>query len=520
MSDATIVLQKWEDKPEAWFLKEKALAGLRRYLEAAEAQKTVLTLKEEMNDPDLDIEKSIRQSITRDFTIMTACRDLKLSPVNNALLAEEEGGEQKSAMEGSESKAKKSPSSLRSKKESPPSKRGRSRSRSRDKKNKKKDDDTKRKRSYSHDRKSSSSSKRKSPIRDATTSSKVVSKVVDSSRRSSLINRGTNDSLAKRGRADSIDHYDSHDSKINNKADDNNNCDQRSQKTAHEKLENEFRIVDTIEELEDGEMDFSTDQQDHLEVRSSRRSPSPGEKPKQGSVYAFANNPDMIKKLANNNNHSCQRRRQESHHESPSRTPPLELLPRRSNSRMGNSNSNHERMRLSSPNNNSSYRSSRASPAHRPPRPRTPSSSRSPPRRDLPVNIYRFNGIRIRNIYPQIHAKLLHELCSRFGKVTDVEVSDKEAVVSFSDCEAPRRAISSWNNTVVHRVSHFNEKLIVRFSLGSSQDKFHMRNVRRVECDECHFYRTTGCPDEHCPEKHVKQNEGIDLQPWMKGGRI
>lgn len=145
-------------------------------------------------------------------------------------------------------------------------------------------------------------------------------------------------------------------------------------------------------------------------------------------------------------------------------------------------------------------------------RSRSPNYSRPPP----PVNIYRFTGIRIRNIYPQVQRKLLENLCAKYGRILNIEIKDREAVVTFDNAEAPRRAISDLHNTFVHRISNFSDKLQVRFALGNNQDKFHMRNVRRVECDECHFYRTTGCEDKNCPERHIPFNQGIDLQPWMK----
>jgi len=145
------------------------------------------------------------------------------------------------------------------------------------------------------------------------------------------------------------------------------------------------------------------------------------------------------------------------------------------------------------------------------------SKSRSIERpKEPPINIYRFTGIRIRNIYPQVQTKLIHDMCSRIGRVIHIEMKDRECIVTFSDAETPRRAIAELHQTFVHRVSNFQDKLIVRFALGSNQDKFHMRNVRRVDCDECHFYRTTGCEDKTCPETHIPFNAGIDLQPWMK----
>lgn len=146
-------------------------------------------------------------------------------------------------------------------------------------------------------------------------------------------------------------------------------------------------------------------------------------------------------------------------------------------------------------------------------RSRSPNYSRSSA---PPVNIYRFTGIRIRNIYPQVQRKLLESLCGKFGRILNVDIKDREAVVTYDNADSPRRAIADLHNTFIHRISNFSDKLQVRFSLGSNQDKFHMRNVRRIECDECHFYRTTGCEDSKCPERHIPFNQGIDLQPWMK----
>lgn len=494
MSDAELVLQKWEDKPEAWFLKEKSLAGLRRYLEAAEAQKTVISLKEEMKDPDMDIDKTIRTSIIRDFHVWTACRDLKVHPTLSHSNNNDEGDHKTSRRESSKSRKSSS------KKETDSSSSSRARSSSKDTKT-----DRKRNRSPSKDNVIQPTTKRiKSP-----SSTKLGSKVVHSS---SLSSRDTGDSPSTSGREIRTRSPQNRDPRLNNN---------RHPRLHRPNNENEFRIVDSVDSdnLDPSSHDFSTDRQDHLDVHASRRirTPSPVERPKDGDLYPFANNSEDIIKT---NNSSSKRDPNGNRRESPSRTPPLDSrIRRRSRSDAGHAGNNN--IRLSSPNN--------TIPRHNQTRrPRTPSSPRSSPRamtppiprKDLPVNIYRFNGIRIRNIYPQVHAKVIHDLCSNFGKVIDVEVSDKEAVVSFSDCEAPRKAIFSWNNTVVHRVSNFSERLVVRFALGCNQDKFHMRNVRRVECDECHFYRTTGCPDRDCPEKHFPANQGIDLQPWMKGGRI
>ena len=143
------------------------------------------------------------------------------------------------------------------------------------------------------------------------------------------------------------------------------------------------------------------------------------------------------------------------------------------------------------------------------------SEVRRPLDRPLPANLYRFTGIRVRNIYPQVAPKLLEVCAARYGRVVHVEAKEREAIITYTDSEAPRRAIADLHDTVVHRVSNFNERLHVRFAPGSNQDKYHMRNVRRMDSDECHFFRTTGCLDAACRGRHVPFNEGIDLQPWM-----
>ena len=156
--------------------------------------------------------------------------------------------------------------------------------------------------------------------------------------------------------------------------------------------------------------------------------------------------------------------------------------------------------------------------------PRTPerrvsrSRSRSPVRRlkDLPVNIYRFTGIRIRNIYPRVKEMLLRETVEKYGRVMQIEIKDREAVITYDNIEAPRRAIADLHGEFVHRISNFSDKLQVTFSLGFNQDKYHMKNVKKVITDECHFFRTTGCEASDCPEKHIAFCAGIDLQPWMK----
>lgn len=138
---------------------------------------------------------------------------------------------------------------------------------------------------------------------------------------------------------------------------------------------------------------------------------------------------------------------------------------------------------------------------------------------DLPVNVYRFTAIRIRNIYPLVKEQLLASVASKYGRVVSIETKDRECIITFNDAESPRKAIADMHDVVVKRVSNFNDPLHVRFALGSNQDKFHMRNVKRIESDECHFFRTTGCEDPDCPERHVLFNAGIDLQPWM-GKRV
>lgn len=74
------------------------------------------------------------------------------------------------------------------------------------------------------------------------------------------------------------------------------------------------------------------------------------------------------------------------------------------------------------------------------------SRSRSPAeariRRELPINIYKFTAIRITNIYPQVSNQLLEARAARYGRVYQVEKKDREAIITFNDTEAPRRAIA------------------------------------------------------------------------------
>lgn len=159
---------------------------------------------------------------------------------------------------------------------------------------------------------------------------------------------------------------------------------------------------------------------------------------------------------------------------------------------------------------------------------RSPRRSRSPinrlrgePRsdrpRDLPVNIYRFTGIRMRNIYPRIKENVLRECVEKYGRVLQIEIKDREAVITYDNDRSPSKAIQDLNGEFVHRISNFSDRLQVSFALGQNQDKYHMKNVRKVDTEECHFFRTTGCEEKSCPEKHIPTCAGIDLQPWMKG---
>ena len=63
-------------------------------------------------------------------------------------------------------------------------------------------------------------------------------------------------------------------------------------------------------------------------------------------------------------------------------------------------------------------------------------------RRELPINIYKFTAIRITNIYPQVSHQLLESRAARYGRVYQVEKKDREAIITFNDTEAPRRAIA------------------------------------------------------------------------------
>lgn len=143
--------------------------------------------------------------------------------------------------------------------------------------------------------------------------------------------------------------------------------------------------------------------------------------------------------------------------------------------------------------------------------------SRSDRPRDLPVNIYRFTGIRMRNIYPRIKENVLRECVEKYGRVLQIEIKDREAVITYDNDRSPCKAIQDLNGEFVHRISNFSDRLQVSFALGHNQDKYHMKNVRKVETEECHFFRTTGCEENSCPEKHIPTCAGIDLQPWMKG---
>lgn len=471
--DSDKVVNIWSKKPEAFFVREKALAGLRRYLDAAEAQKKVTSLKSDSKDPGKEIERSIRSQIQRDFILWTASKTIEDS------IKSEEDFEQKD--EGVKKREKNRKTDKESKRSVKRSSRDESASSSKDG-----GDGMKRKRSQVRDQDNHTVKqedvKREECATQSTAGNKIGSKIVHS--------------LSHR--AD----YSPSDRKVKRPATPDN--------------DHEFRVVDSIDSKED---DFGSDSGHRRHERSSRvKSPSSvGRRRNASSEDHLRQQHHQDKRYNNNEVHPRRPSRQDLHHEqnkrstvvsrSRSRSPQTPPLRRRDPSSCQSLN-NNEQMH------------------HHPHqrRPRTPSSPLpSPPpegRRELPVNIYRFTAIRIRNIYPQVQMKLLESLCNRFGKVVDVNVQDREAVVSFLDPEAPRRAIADLNHTFVHRVSNFSDKLIVRFALGCNQDKFHMRNVRRVDCDECHFFRTTGCPDKSCPERHVPANEGIDLQPWMKGGRL
>lgn len=208
-----------------------------------------------------------------------------------------------------------------------------------------------------------------------------------------------------------------------------------------------------------------------------------------------------------------QRRRPRTPSRSPSpprhRTPPRARTPplRRERGRGSDRESGREMERPRSP------RRSR-SPINRP---RDRGEPRSDRPRDLPVNIYRFTGIRMRNIYPRIKENVLRECVEKYGRVLQIEIKDREAVITYDNDRSPCKAIQDLNGEFVHRISNFSDRLQVTFALGQNQDKYHMKNVRKVETEECHFYRTTGCEEKSCPEKHIPSCAGIDLQPWMKG---
>lgn len=443
LADALHVIAHWPDRPDGYFVKEKALAGLRKYLEADEAQKRVNELRSGKSDNLIDV---LKQQIARHWLICTASKDLETGVAGDAdagtatAQEEEKRSSRKQAKQGTKEEKKR------------PEKR----------------------RSPTDDQPTSTSSR---PTAAGKTIESKVTKVEKPLPPPPARNRLRSKSPVVRR---------------NEKEETNDRLD--------DSAGDNFEVVDDIHYPRyDQDLDIETAFTPPPQPRP--RSPHSPEEPmsedrrrsrsdrRNSNRFAESRSPQPFPPSAP---HSDDRKRNRMDR---SRSPVV----RRASSRSPVPHSSRRTNALNS-------RRSRS-------RSRSPAHVRS--HRDLPTNIYRFTAIRIRNIYPQINQKLLESVASKYGRVVNIETKDKEAIITYNDTESPRRAIADLHDTFVHRVSHFSDKLHVRFALGSNQDKFHMRNVKRVECDECHFYRTTGCDVPKCPEKHVLFNAGIDLQPWM-----
>ena len=448
LTDAVHVIDHWPDRADGYFVKEKALAGLRKYLEADEAQKRVNELQSGGSDSLADV---LKQQIARHWLIWTACKDLESG-------SSDAGKAGNTVGHGEEKKSSKKQS-----KQTPKDEKKRSE-----------------KRRSPVDEQSVSISSR--PV--AAASSKMIeSKVTKVEKVLPAPRRRSKSPVSRKHPKEETNE------RLDDSAGDN------------------FEVVDDISYPQyDQDLNIETAFTPPPQPRP--RSPHSPEEPvvtedRRGS---HRNRDNSYRLYASPTDHRkaapafpARDRKPVRIDRSRSRSPGM----RRANS---HSPVHHNNRRTFDKAGNAGRRSR--------------SRSRSLPHarvshRDLPVNIYRFTAIRIRNIYPHINQKLLESVASKYGRVVNIETKDKEAIITYNDTESPRRAIADLHDTFVHRVSHFSDKLHVRFALGSNQDKFHMRNVKRIECDECHFYRTTGCEEEKCPEKHVMFNAGIDLQPWM-----
>jgi len=493
LEDSERVIKDWDRRPEGWFLKEKALAGLRRYLEAAEAEKKVTAFNaRNSQDEHVDIDRTIRQKLVRDITVVSAGKGIdfdNLHKTSNRTESKADGDNKSSSNKRSSSRSSRS---------------------SRDRNGHGDEDKTKKlklvpkqepKRESKNDSRSDSVTNNYTP--DLNNNSKHAVSIVSPS--SSLVTKIVNKIIRSNSFSNTI------------KSPDAESIEEgQVTPVRQEKTDNEFRTMDST---------YSIDVDDDFGLHDRNNNT------KTASLDNI-----VIHERMSSRGTSCSPSRGIGSPKRRMKSKSLERTCSRRSNRPASSSrptKTEKRRSIRSP--------SPHTPPHSPPRtkkrsisPRTPPYPppgftpgrrviRSPspsPRKELPINIYRFTAIRIRNIYPNVQLKYLESMCMRFGKIVKIEVNDREAVVTYHDQEAPRRAIASLNGSFVPRVSNFSDRLIVRFALGSNQDQFHMRNVRKVGSDECHFYRTTGCPDPDCPEKHIPGNQAIDLMPWMKGGRF
>lgn len=460
LTDALHVVDQWPDRPDGYFVKEKALAGLRKYLEADEAQKRVNELQRQRSGGQQqdNLTDVLKQQISRHWIVCTAAKDL-----------DSESSDAAAAKSGriSSDKDDKKTSRKSSKHISAPS----------SKEEKKRSD---KKRSPINDQATSSSSRPSLPTATVSSAAKMIESKVTKVEKAEPLQvrssrRSKSPAIRRHAKEETSDRHD-------DSAGDN------------------FEVVDDIHYPQyDPDLNIET------------AFTPPPQQPRPRSPHS----PD---EPMEEDRRPVQRNRSDGHRNRFAASPPAyphsgdrkRIRVDRSPAavaRRADSRSPHHR-RAGPFSNAGNARKSRS-------RSRSPVGRSNRQHHDLPINIYRLTAIRIRNIYPQINQKLLETVASRYGRVVNIETKDKEAIITYTDTESPRRAIADLHDTFVHRVSHFSDKLHVRFALGSNQDKFHMRNVKKVECDECHFYRTTGCEADDCPEKHIAFNAGIDLQPWM-----
>ncbi|XP_075584932.1 uncharacterized protein LOC124498783 [Dermatophagoides farinae] len=170
--------------------------------------------------------------------------------------------------------------------------------------------------------------------------------------------------------------------------------------------------------------------------------------------------------------------------------------------------------------------------------------------RDLPTNIWNYNGIRVENIRYDVPIKLINEYFSLFGNIEFIKraycyydddnyhnqsIFNRSSLSPTSSSSSPSLFIYYYNPvTPMFTIAYFQGKTFkelcqinddkqyksLRLYFAPTDHQIELKyfrpNYPPINTQECYFWRTTYCNlKERCPKFHLQPCKNVDAQMWM-----